>query len=291
MHNIITFTLIILIVFSGVLFAEGWERIYGGSNKDRGEAVAQTTDGGYIIVGATRSFGAGADDVYLIKTNAYGDTLWTHTYGGSGGDWGYSVAQTKDGGYIIVGTTFSFGAGGPDIYLIKIDAYGDTLWTRTYGGKIVEFGYSVAQTKDGGYIIAGETWSFGAGAPDVYLIKTNAEGDTLWTRTYGGDRAYSVAQTTDGGYIIVGETESIGAGKSDVYLVKTNSEGDILWTRTYGGSGGDRGYSVAQTIDGGYIITGRTKSFGASKMDVYLIKTDSLGYSGIREKQSLIHRG
>jgi len=332
MHNIITFTLIILIVFSGVLFAEGWERIYGGSNKDRGEAVAQTTDGGYIIVGATRSFGAGADDVYLIKTNAYGDTLWTHTYGGSGGDWGYSVAQTKDGGYIIVGTTGSFGAGSFDVYLIKTDAYGNTLWThtyggndgdwgeyvaqttdggyiivgatrsfgagsfdiyliktnaygdilwtRTYGGSDVDWGYSVAQTKDGGYIIAGETWSFGKGSEDVYLIKIDAYGDTLWTRTYGGkdvDGGHSVAQTVDGGYIIAGFTESYGAGSDDIYLIKTDDHGDTLWTRTYGGKGGDRGESVAQTSDGGYVIVGTTESFGAGKSDIYLIKTNAEG--------------
>jgi len=271
-----------------------WTRTFGGSDDDAGFSVTQTTDDGYIITGWTESFGSGKSDVYLIKTNAEGDILWTRSYGGKDHDWGWSVVQTTDGGYVITGFTESFGSGKSDVYLIKTNAEGDILWTRSYGGKGIDEGHSVAQTVDGGYIIVGFTESYGAGSYDIYLIKTDDHGDTLWTRTYGGsdvDRGFSVAQTTDGGYIIVGTTESFGSGKSDVYLIKTNAEGDILWTRTYGGKDHDWGWSVVQTIDGGYIVTGHTESFGASKMDVYLIKTDSLGYSGIREKQSLIHRG
>jgi len=211
---------------------------------------------------------------------------WTHIYGGSDYDWGLSVAQTSDGGYIVVGDTYSFGAGEKDVYLVKTDAMGDTIWTRTYGGSSYDYGYSVAQTSDGGYIVAGGTESFGAGYCDVYLVKTGSDGDTIWTRTYGGsddDWGYSVAQTSDGGYIIAGETNSFGAGERDVYLVKTDTVGDTIWTRTYGGSDNDWGYSVAQTFDGGYIVAGSTISFGADSGDVYLVKTDSLGFTGIEE--------
>jgi len=257
-----------------------WTRTYGGRSDDRGHSVQQTSDAGYIIAGFTGSFGAGYFDVYLVKTDSSGDTLWTRTYGGSEWDHGYCVQQTSDAGYIIAGFTGSFGAGGFDVYLLKTDSSGDTLWTRTYGGSDFDAGYSVQQTSDGGYIIAGYTESFGAGGYDVYLLKTDSSGDTLWTRTYGGsasDWGNSVQQTSDGGYIIAGYTDSFGAGGYDVYLLKTDSSGDTLWTRIYGGIDDDHGRSVQQTSDGGYIIAGYTWSFGAGGYDVYLLKTDSSG--------------
>jgi hypothetical protein len=257
-----------------------WTRSYGGTRHDFGYSVQQTSDGGYIIAGTTLSFGAGDYDVYLIKTDALGDTLWTRTFGGTYTDEGNSVRQTSDGGYIIAGTTVSFGAGYFDVYLIKTNAQGDILWTRTYGGKRGEWGSSVQQTTDGGYVIAGSAVSFGAGTIDAYLIKTNAQGDTLWTRTYGGDetdQARSVAQTSDGGYIIAGLTNSVGARDYDVYLIKTDALGDTLWTKTYGEARRDRGYSVRQTTDGGYIIAGSTRSFGAGAADVWLLRTNVSG--------------
>jgi len=206
-----------------------WTRTYGGPSWDGGYSVVLTSDGGYIIAGETWSFGAGVIDIYLIKTDSLGDTIWTKTYGGTGWDCGRSVTQTSDGGYIIAGYTESYGVGG-DFYLIKTDENGDTIWTRTYGGTGWDCGRSVAQTSDGGYIIAGYTRSYGAGADDVYLIKTDSLGDTLWTRTYGGtdyEYGYLLAQTSDGGYIVVGNTYSYGAGMTDVYLIKTDSLGNV----------------------------------------------------------------
>ncbi|HTW92442.1 MAG TPA: hypothetical protein VMH22_12135 [bacterium] len=257
-----------------------WTRTYGGSGGDFGYSVQQTSDGGFIVAGYTNSFGADSNDVYLIKTNASGDTLWTRTYGGTGDDEGYSVQQTSDRGYIIAGYTWAAGLREYDFYLVKTDSFGDTLWTRTYGGNGDDYGYSVQQTSDGGYIVAGSTSSFGAGEDDAYLVKTNASGDTVWTRTYGGssvEYVYSVQQTSDGGYVVAGSTNSYGAGRDDVYLVKTRASGDTAWTRTYGGSSSDGGYCVQQTSDRGYIVTGYTSSFGAGVEDVYLVKTDSLG--------------
>jgi hypothetical protein len=267
-----------------------WARAYGGSTEDNGLSVQQTADGGYIIAGYTESFGVGTPDstnVYLIKTDASGDTLWTRTYGGTKDDRGYSVRQTADGGYIVAGYTMSFGAG-RGAYLIRTDASGDTLWTRSYGGPGFAEGRSVQQTADGGYIIAGSTGSFGAGGADVYLIKIDSDGETLWTRTCGGtndDWGYSVQQTADGGFIIAGYTSSLSdTADRDVYLIKTNATGDTLWTRTFGGTSFDEGYSVQQTADGGYIIAGYTVSFGAGSRDVYLIKTDSSGNVGVAER-------
>jgi len=210
-----------------------WTRTYGGTDLDWGNSVQQTSDSGYIIAGGTLSFGAGGSDVYLIKTDSSGDTLWTRTYGGASYEEGMSVCQTLDSGYIIAGGTSSFGAGAPDstnVYLIKTNTSGDTQWTRTYGGTSDDEGNSVQQTADGGYIVAGSTGSFGAGDWDVYLIKTDASGDTLWTRPYGGvslDEGCSVQQTSDSGYIIAGFTGSFGAGWYDVYLIKTDSLGDV----------------------------------------------------------------
>jgi hypothetical protein len=257
-----------------------WTRTYGGLYPDEGWSVQQTADGGYIIAGSTYSFGAGESDIYLIKTNSFGDTLWTKTYGGSENDYGYSVQKTSDGGYIIAGETESFGAGDYDIYLIKTDSLGDTLWTKTYGGMDNDRSWSVQQTSDSGYIVVGMTASFGTDFEYVYVIKTNSLGDTVWTKTYGGgffDFGYSVEQTNDDGYIIGGSTSSFGAGWYDVYLIKTDALGDTNWTNTYGGADGDIGLQLATTTDGGYIITGYTLSFGAGNGDVYLIKTDSQG--------------
>ena len=256
-----SFSLILLLVclLSVPSFAQPnpetlWTRTYGGSGDDEAYSVQQTADGGYIVAGYTYSFGAGGDDFYLVRTNSQGDTLWTRTYGGDSLDCAYSVHQTADGGYIVAGYTYSFGAGLDDFYLVKTNSLGDTLWTRAYGGSNYDDARSVQQTTDGGYIVAGYTWSF-----DADLVKTNSQGDTLWTRTYGGsngDDAYSVQQTADGGYIVAGDTWSFGAGRNDFYLVKTNPMGDTLWTRTYGGRGNDSARSVQQTTDGGYIVAG-----------------------------------
>ncbi|MCP3685681.1 MAG: T9SS type A sorting domain-containing protein [bacterium] len=271
-----------------------WTRTYGGALEDIGYPMQQTSDGGYIIAGYTKSFGAGDLDFYAVKTDSVGDTLWTRTYGGSLNDHARSVQQTDDGGYILAGYTTSFGAGSGDCYLIKTDAIGSIEWDKTYGGIGDDCAFSAQQTSDGGYILAGYTTSFGAGGWDFYAVKTDSVGDTLWTRTYGGssdDWAWSVQQTIpDGGYIITGQVLSYGAGGWDFYAVKTDSVGDTLWTRTYGGTGDDHPKSVLQTIDGGYTFAGLTNSFGAGSCDFYLVNTNSLGdtlwtrtYGGILE--------
>jgi len=274
-----------------------WTKFYGGSLEDWGYSVQQTSDGGYIVVGVKEIIVGSDKDVYFLKTDAFGDTLWTRTYGGTREDYGFSVQQTTDGGYIVAGNTFSFGHsnGYPDVWLIKTNAAGDTLWTRTYGGTNFEYGYSVQQTSDGGYIIVGNTESFGAGYGDIYLIKTNASGDTLWTKTYGGindDYGNSVQQTSDGGYIIAGGSCTFGQWGCDVYLVKTNASGNRIWTRTYSGTNWEVGNSVRQALDGGYIIAGCTNSFGAGDDDFYIIKTDSLGRSsGVEETAGVRGQG
>ena len=260
-----------------------WTRRYGGDEYDVGISVQQTRDLGYVICGLTYSFGADSGDMYIVKTDSLGDTLWTRNHGGSQKDFGRAVQQTEDGGYVLGGYTGPFG--GPyDMYLVKMDSLGGTLWTRTYGGINGEFGFSVQQTQEGGYVVAGNTYSFGAGEWDIYLVKTDSLGGPLWTKTYGGgdveDREVHVQQTTDGGYIIAGNTASFGAGLRDLYLIKTDSLGETVWERTYGGSMDDYGLYVQQTQDGGYAVSGGTESFGAGSQDIYLVKTDGDGFVG-----------
>jgi len=242
----------LLVVMAAVLISTtshaGWIRTYGGEEADGGYCVQQTSDGGYIITGFTRSFGAEKNNLWLLKTDAEGDTLWTRIYGGEEHDVGRVVHQTADGGYIILGVTCSFGLEKPISWLLKTDSFGDTLWTRTYEG-----GYWIEPITGGNYIIAG------AKSREVCLIKIDSLGEVIWERTYKGEgyeyeMSSCVKQTSDGGYIITGATSEF-----DLFLVKTDSIGDILWESTCVAEGLDRGIYVEEMDDGGYIIAGSTE--------------------------------
>ncbi len=211
---------------------EEWSRTYGGIENDQGNCIQPTDDGGYIITGATSSNSVGNDDLWLIKTNANGMAQWMLTFGGKGYEEGHFVQTTSDGGYIVVGSTTSTGAGESDVWLIKLDINGRMAWSRTFGGAEWDWGDVVHETTDGGYILVGTTLSFGAGGSDVWLIKTDTDGNEEWSRTYGGhslDFGLSVQPTTDGGYIIAGQTYSFGAGNGDLWLIKTDSEGQAVF--------------------------------------------------------------
>jgi hypothetical protein len=256
-----------------------WTRTFGSTEYDLGYCVQQTTDGGYIIVGETCSYGAGGADIYIIKTFSDGRQHWSKTAGGTGDDIGVCIQQITDG-YIIVGHTNSFGAGVWDVYLVRIELDGTVLWSRAYGWIGSDYGHSVQQTSDEGYIIVGTTDSGGHGGDDIWLIKTDEVGRQVWGRFIGGadvDRGYSVKQVSDGGYIVVGCTKSYGSGNFDVWLVKTDSLGVPSWDRTFGGGYLDVGCSIQQAADGGYIIAGHTLSFGPGNGDVFFIKTDDDG--------------
>jgi hypothetical protein len=275
------YSLIAYLIISGGSHSFGyeWNKTFGGSRRDEGQSVQQTTDGGFIIAGQTYSFGVGKFDIYLIKTDSDGIEQWSKTFGGTESDAGHSVRQTSDGGFIIAGVTESFSAENRDVYLIKTDASGNEEWSRTFGESQDLTGESVRETIDGGYIIGATT---NAGRPVqefMYLIKTDENGNELWNKTLGksGDsRLATVQQTTDGGYMIGGRTWAFG-GDGEFYLIKTDAHGNEQWSKTYGGNNYDGAYSAQQTRDGGYILAGITQSFGAGESDVYLIKTDEHG--------------
>jgi hypothetical protein len=259
---------------------ELWSKKFGGDAPDFGFSTDLTSEAGYLFTGLTSSMGAGATDIYLVKTDNDGKELWAKTFGGKGEDMGRSVIQTFICDYLILGETNSSGAGDFDLYLLKVDGDGKELWAKTFGGPKPDYGSSVKEVKGGGFVLLGQTSSFGAGDSDLYLLKVDDSGNELWAKTFGEkgkEEGKSVVQTRrDGSLVLLGTTESYGAGKKDMYLVKTDSDGNELWAKTFGGKGNDEGWSVKQATYGGYLLTGKTESFGTGG-DIYFIKTDTSG--------------
>jgi len=255
-----------------------WTKTYGESSWDYGFAFKQTADSGFVVAGQTAR---STTDIFVFKTDANGDTSWTKTFDGGSTDVAYDIVQTTDGGYIVTGITNSYGAGGYDAFLMKLTSTGTLSWMKTYGGAGREWSQSVLQTSDDGYIVVGSTNYISSGTNyDVYVIRTNSVGDTLWTKAFGGineEYTYSIAQLANGGFLIAGRTLSFGAGGADAYLVNLDSNGNIQWSKTFGGLNDDEAFSVEQTTDGGCVIGGSTKSFGAGGKDIYFIKTDAYG--------------
>lgn len=264
-----------------------WEKNFDGEVM---ESVQEASDGGYVALGSRNGL------AYLIKTDANGNVLWNKTLTENLNDALYSLKEDSDDGYLLVGVTNRHGATlcnandpkegtSADVYIVKTDALGNKLWEKVIGGARLDVGNYVQKTSDGGYIITGMTTSLSErGVEDVYLLKIDTDGNRLWEKAIGGNKSeigYSVQQTRDGGYIIVGLTvftsgaagrgEGGYASMSDVYLIKTDADGNLVWERTFGGDGQDRGYSVQQTSDRGYIITGDIDGY------LYLLKTDASG--------------
>jgi len=258
-----------------------WTRTFGGPNDDYCWSVRQTSDGGYVILRNTDSYGAADAGVWLIKIDAAGNKVWERNVDGAGDDWGNSLQQTRDGGYVVTGSTAASGVNDLDVWFFKMDANGNVLWQKTYRRTGGAAGSSVKQTLDGGYVVAGGCVQSGSEyVTDLWFLRTDSSGDTLWTRTYGGqgfDDASWVDETVDDGYVMAGGTSSYGAGEGDFWLIKTDASGDTVWTRTFGGPRNDACLSAGRTQDGGYILTGYTCSYGVGLCSVWLIKTDADG--------------
>ena len=256
-----------------------WTMHYGGPLLEGGNGIIQTSDGGYMIAGHTESFGAGDCDAYCMKLDNEGNKKWFHTYGGKDDDVNFSALELKTGEFIWVGYTDNFGAKTRDMYLVKTDNKGDTIWTKHYGGDGIEYGYSIKQMSSGNFLVAGTSTSNVSGKFDGWLLCLKENGDTLWTRHYGGNndsRFFSISNTHDGGFIVAGFTANTGAGKMDAWLVKLDEFGNTIWEKTYGKANDDVLYSVAQLPNGNFVATGYTKSTDTNGR-VYVLTADSLG--------------
>jgi hypothetical protein len=262
-----------------------WQKTYGGATGNSLEvaySIQQTADDGYIVAGETRT-ASGNYDCWVLKLDGNGNVMWEKTYGGSEDDRAYSIEQTRDGGYIVAGKSWSFGAGLYDIWVLKLNSDGTVLWQKTYGGSENDttiYTNSIQQTADDGYILVGDTNSFGAGGVDIWVLKLDSNGNITWQKTYGGslqhEGAYCIKQTREGGYIVVGKIRSFG-GDSDSLVLKLDTNGDVSWQKTYGSIGADSARFVEQTLDGGYILGGQNYTFAGGGNGILLLKVDSDG--------------
>ena len=264
---------------------------YGGTQNERGYSVKQTSDGGYVIVGSSTSYGAGGSDLWILKVDGLGEFSWSKTYGGQGNDIGRDITQTSDGGYIITGYTKSFSSGGDmDLWLIKTDANGESClysdggtcsensskWIKSFGTSGNDYGNSVQETSEGDFIVAGKSGRI----PSVFVIKTNSSGEKIWENLYGtgpGDRAQYIIERQDLGFLIVGK-ENANNVDDNLCLINIDTDGAEVWHSLYGGGGADGGNHISEVSGGGYIIAGATKSYGNGNWDdLWLVKTSTGG--------------
>ncbi|UCC78984.1 MAG: T9SS type A sorting domain-containing protein [Candidatus Zixiibacteriota bacterium] len=252
-----------------------WTSSYGGDFYDAGRWVYWTPDNGYFVAGIESRFNNTEKNVCVLKTDSLGNILWNYSYGGEQEDGVVTGQPTSDGGYILVGYTASFGLGYMDAWLLKLDADGDTVWTRTFGSGEYDSGRSVIQTPDGGYFVLCNI-NYGFNDTGLTLIKTDANGDTLWSRRYCQNYAtgVSIIPTNDNRFMILANTLAFG-DEFDIQMLKIDANGDSLWTRVIGGLDIDMGNSIKQTDDDGFIICGITGPY--FDQDIYVVKTDANG--------------
>jgi hypothetical protein len=269
-----------------------WTRTYGGTGSDAGNVIRQTSDGGFIIAGYTESFGAGQQDIWLVKIDANGDILWTETYGDAGHDWAADLQVTTDGGYIIGANTESADLD-QQIWLIKTDSLGSVIWTRIYGGPYFSQAIcnAIQQTSDGGYIITGIAPGLDS---QLLLMKTDADGDTLWYRSYHiyyYTRGNSVCETSDGGYVIAANALNLIPNVVGL-LIKTDANGDIIWENHYIDNISHYSMnSVIQASDSEYVACGVKSPFSTSDARLFVVKTKDTGDSlWIREYGNYTNR-
>lgn len=257
-----------------------WEQNYGGAKVDYARSIRQTSDGGYILGGGTRSFNVGVVDYYIIKLDSSGNILWEKLYGSSQTDICEAIIQTSDGGYMAAGQSWLNILDG-NAYILKLDSSGDKEWDKSIGGGLEDGAYDIQQTSDNGYIFAGYTRSNGDGSYDIYVVKTDSSGNIKWTSDFGGnndDQAYSLIQHRDG-YVVAGHSKSNSVlSNSDIYVVKLDLDGKKVWEKFYGaGDTIEEAQSIQKTNDGGYIIVGKTNQYTYGANDVYLLKLDRDG--------------
>ena len=213
-----------------------WQKTFGGNGVDQAYAVQETSDGGYVITGYTNSIGAGSNDIWVLKLENDGTINWGKTYGGSDSDIAYAIQQTSEGGFIVAGYTNSFGDGDKDVLVMKLDSLGNIIWQKTNGGtRTDDEAWSVRETFDGGFVVAGNTYSCGLGLRDILVLKLDSLGELVWEKGYGGskyDHAKSIEPTLDGGYIISGHSSDFANGGGNIKILKLNIDGNLSWHKT-----------------------------------------------------------
>ncbi len=295
-----------------------WQKTYGGSGDDRGNDLIQTIDGGFALIGYSQSNDGdvsenfGANDFWMLKTDSNGAILWQKSFGFLGADIGISIIQTNDSGFLLIGVldvTASEGQGnsksaakqhaGGDYWAIKLNASGEKEWSQYYGGTFTDIPYDVIQTEDNGYLIVGSSDSDDVditnnkGTYDFWVVKISESGTLLWEKSFGGtqiDEAYGVTPSNDGNYIIVGDTRSnnidvtLNNGAADLWMIKISPSGELIWEHSFGGSNFDVGRSVYKTTDGGFLISGSSRSTDGDtsnnngQNDAWVIKINSSGH-------------
>ena len=265
---------------------------FGGNDYDYGNDIELLPDSGFIIVGTTESYGAGANDVYIIRTDKHGDSLWTRTFGQSGDEIATGIESITDSVFYVCGTTTSFGAQWSDVFVMKLNDLGDTSFLNIYGNWGNDVANAMVKTHDNGYAIAG--WELYNTSIDgeFLLLKIDSNANQLFLKTYGYqgmDEAFDIKECYDHGFIMVGYSEQPGRGE-DVYIVRTDSIGDTLWTKTLGGAYNDRAYSVVQTPDSGFAIVGNTYSYGAGGSDAFFLKLKPNGETTVSIGLPIEHR-
>lgn len=280
---------LLLALYEGAGHADQWAKTFGGEEAEPAASAQQTRDGGYILLGSTKSFPPAGDlfNLWVLKLDMFGIIEWQKAYGGDGADEGAKILQTEDDGYILGANTDSFGNGKTDILLLKLDASGGMQWQKTFGGEGVEVIAALQPTADGGYIVIGSTDSFGAGKNDIWVLRLNDEGEVQWQKAYGGaedEHGSSVVETSDGGYLFCGTSASFGSGGKDIWVVKLNGDGTIGWQRALGGSGDDqcvgivrREEKIGEEKKERYLVVGNSSSFGYGGTDAWVLDLDERG--------------
>jgi hypothetical protein len=273
----------ILLLMAGLAFSfstsygQGWERHYGTTGDDLGQAIIQTKDLGFLSVGFSNRLVSDKNfDVFVLKTDVDGKELWNRVYNEGLTDHGYDITATSDNGYLIVGDTRFNDQSNSNVLLIKIDEEGRKLWSKQFGGADDDTGYKIIPTvKNGGYLIVGTTTNIASSNSEVLLIKLDVNGNEAWTRTFGTagkDAGRAVVEVADG-YLVTGSAFNSQNNSTDLYLLKVDLAGNKSWDKFYGGSEFDEGHSIVLTNDGAIAIAGQTKAVS----DVYLIKVKTSG--------------
>lgn len=256
-----------------------WNHTYGSLDRDVGHSVIECYEGGFAIAGSTDGYGPGSRSMWLMRTDGAGHPRWNQTYGGTEWDECHDLVECEDGGLAIVGETFSFGAGESDAILIKTSLLGDVMWTRTFGDSGIDIGTSIARCEDGGFAISVTTTNVDSGFTDMWLIRTDAFGEVVWNKAFGGqynDGANSVTLCQDGGFLLVGYTQLLDFDLGTLWLVRTDAEGNLIWDHGIRESQSQEGWSAIECADGGFAVIGTIEA-DYNPADIWFLRVDAEG--------------